>query len=286
MEEAQRSYAMNFHKQDVPCRRCRRRDDGEVQDPVRRPQALRDGVGAGDPYRKSKGKGMNRTFTTRLPPASVIARHWHATAYATLVLDGGYEEAGDAGRHRVDCGDVLLHGDFSAHRDVTGNKLTILLDLPLPFGRRWPARAKVHDPDHVVRLAQTDVRAASEALVAGLLHVEGGERELVDALAAALDTDAVIGVWAADIGSRRETLSRHFSRSYGIDPAGYRRESRARRAWRMIVTTSDSLAHIAAETGHSDQAHMTRAVRKLTGVTPGDWRKSVTSVQEAALVSR
>lgn len=229
---------------------------------------------------------MKRAFPSRLPPVSVIDRHWHQRAYATLVLDGGYEEAGDSGRHLVHGGEVLFHGDFSAHRDVTGNKPTILLDLPLPFGRLWSARAKVNDPDRVVRLAETDTRAAIETLFAGLLPIDAGECEIVDALAAALDEGAVIGEWAADSGRRRETLSRHFSRAYGIDPASYRRESRARRAWWMIVATSESLVQIAAETGHSDQAHMTRAVGKLTGVTPGDWRRRVTFVQEAAVVLR
>ena len=78
---------------------------------------------------------------SQLETASEIARHRHTGAYATIVLAGAYEEAGDAGRFRVGAGDVLLHAPFSAHRDIVSNARTIVLDLPLPFDARdWPAR--------------------------------------------------------------------------------------------------------------------------------------------------
>ena len=44
-------------------------------------------------------------------------RHVHKRAYAALVLSGGYEEAGDSGRHRVQAGNVVLHEAFEAHLD-------------------------------------------------------------------------------------------------------------------------------------------------------------------------
>lgn len=216
-----------------------------------------------------------------LPVAAEIARHRHAAAYATLVLEGGYEEAGDAGRHRVGAGDVLLHGAFSAHRDLTGRARTRLLDLPLPRdGRHWTARGHVTDPDAIVRLAERDSVEASAALLTMLEPAAAEEVEPADALAAELAVVTAIGGWAERRGHCRETLSRQFRRLYGIDAAAYRAEARARRAWRLITGTASSLADIAQASGHADQAHMTRAVRALTGATPGEWRRSVTSVQD------
>src|SRR3546814_19689243 len=80
---------------------------------------------------------------SQLPAAADIARHHHREPYATVVLSGAYEEAGDAGRMAAEAGEVLLHGAFSAHRDRISAKRTVVLDLPLPFdGRDWPARAR------------------------------------------------------------------------------------------------------------------------------------------------
>ena len=71
----------------------------------------------------------------------------------------------------------------------------------------------------------------------------------------------------------RTGLTRAFGALYGTSPAAYRLEALARHAWRRIVSTGDSLADIACDTGFADQPHMTRAVVRLTGHTPGEWRK-------------
>ena len=51
-----------------------------------------------------------------------------------------------------------------------------------------------------------------------------------------------------------------------------RRHAKARFAWRQLMTRRSSLTEIALEAGFSDQSHMTRAVRAITGRTPGAWR--------------
>jgi AraC-like DNA-binding protein len=211
-----------------------------------------------------------------LPAAADIARHRHREPYATLVLTGAYEEAGDAGRIAAQAGEVLLHGPFSAHRDRISAKRTIVLDLPLPFdGRDWPARARIADPDWIVRLAERDPVEAVAALLGGLALMSASEEEdLSDQLSAALRTSASprIGEWAAARGRSREHVSRGFERRYGVSPVAYRADCQAKRAWRMIVVSDDSLAGIAVEAGYADQAHMTRAVTRLTGTSPRRWR--------------
>jgi len=46
----------------------------------------------------------------------------------------------------------------------------------------------------------------------------------------------------------------------------------ARAAWGRIAETRAPLADIAYDLGFADQAHMTRAVRWLTGAAPAAWR--------------
>ncbi|KTE38054.1 MULTISPECIES: helix-turn-helix domain-containing protein [unclassified Sphingopyxis] len=216
---------------------------------------------------------------SRLPPAADIERHTHRTPYATLVLAGSYEEAGDAGRFTARAGDVVLHGAFSAHRDRVGPSAAMVLDLPLAFdARAWPARMRVDDPDAIVRLAERDPAEAVTDLIAALEPAGAtAEEELPDQLAAVLrgGGEVGIGAWAAACGRSREHVSRRFEALYGVSPAAYRADCRAKRAWRAIVASGDGLAGVAADTGYADQAHMTRAVTRLTGMAPHRWRMAM-----------
>lgn len=225
---------------------------------------------------------MKPAVPVRLP-ATEIRRHYHARPYATLVVEGGYEEAGDQGRHIVAAGDVLLHPAYSAHHDRVGSTHSFVLDLPLPmYGREWPAIGKIDELDLIIRLAETDVHEAQAVLLERLKPAAHPHHHPADRLAHAVthDPSLAIGGWAAWNGFSREWLSRRFQLLYGIDAASYRTEARARRAWRRIVESREPLAQVALECGFSDQSHMTRAVGKLTGRSPGGWRRSVTLVQE------
>ncbi|MBJ7499868.1 MAG: helix-turn-helix transcriptional regulator [Sphingopyxis sp.] len=226
-----------------------------------------------------QGAVMQLFRPSLLPAAADIARHHHREPYATVVLAGGYEEAGDAGRIAAQQGEVLLHGPFSAHRDRISAKRTLVLDLPLPFdGRDWPARARIADPDRIVRLAECDPRAAVAVLLDGLAPAPADEAgDVPDQLSTALRTSAAtrIGEWAAARERSREHVSRSFEKLYGVSPAAYRADCQAKRTWRMIVAGGDSLAGIAVEAGYADQAHMTRSVTRLTGMSPRRWREYV-----------
>ncbi|NYF33557.1 AraC family transcriptional regulator [Sphingopyxis sp. JAI108] len=228
------------------------------------------------PDRARQSRAMQLLQPSLLPAAADIARHRHREPYATVVLAGGYEEAGDAGRIAVREGEVLLHGPFSAHRDRISAKRTAVLDLPLPFDDRdWPAHAQIADPDRIVRLAERDPVEAVAALLDGLAPVAAVEEDdLPDQLSVALRASASprIGEWAAAHGRSREHVSRRFETLYGVSPAAYRADCQTKRAWRMIVGGDDSLAGIAVEAGYADQAHMTRAVTRLTGMSPRRWR--------------
>src|SRR5215469_5434913 len=93
--------------------------------------------------------------------ASSLQRHVHSVPYAALVLSGGYEEAGDNGRFKVNAGDVVFHHQFEAHLNRFSKEGAIVLNLRLPPGNCYPAGiASVPDPDSVVRVSEWSRRAA------------------------------------------------------------------------------------------------------------------------------
>jgi len=205
-----------------------------------------------------------------------IDRHVHVRAYAAIVLDGGYEEAGSAGRRRVTEGYVVLHDAFDSHCNRLFRTNSRVFNIPLsrPYAAcKW---ARVGDPDAIIRAARTD-RAEAEALLLSRLEPlpePGGDWP--DQLCAALRTGNRLSLtrWAHAHGLARETLSRQFGAIFGTTPASFRAEARTRSAFREIVLGDTPLSHVAARKGFADQAHMTRAVRALTGRTPAAWRRS------------
>ena len=215
--------------------------------------------------------------------AGDLPRHRHAAGYMTLVIAGGYDEAGDVGRFRVRPGDLLVHRPFEAHRNAFGRRSAEVINLPLVDLPHLAALNLVGDPDLVARLAERDPAAAARAAAATDEPV-AGEDDWPDALAAALRSRADlfrIGHWARERGFAPASVSRGFRRLFGTTPERYRAEARARLAWSRIVRTGQPLAAIACEIGFADQAHMTRFVGAVTGQPPSRWRGRVKCVQDA-----
>ena len=201
-------------------------------------------------------------------------RHAHAQAYAAVVLSGRYEQAGEAGRHRLSAGDVLVHATCSQHRHEVNGRVEVV-NLPLPRLYTGPVgRGCVAHLDDIIRLARQDRATAARELMASFSPLHGGLDDAPDRLAERLRAEPFLRIadWADAEGVARETAFRWFRQAYGVGPTRYRVEARARLAWRRILTAGEPLAEIAAALGFADQAHMTRDVVALTGVTPARWR--------------
>jgi|HubBroStandDraft_1064217.scaffolds.fasta_scaffold00121_24 AraC family transcriptional regulator len=69
-------------------------------------------------------------------------------------------------------------------------------------------------------------------------------------------------------------FSRSFKRTFGESPHAFLIRRRLQRAERYMLETEASLTDIALRCGFTDQAHLCKHFRHLTGSTPGSWRRA------------
>ncbi len=69
-------------------------------------------------------------------------------------------------------------------------------------------------------------------------------------------------------------VARSFTRAFGVPPHAYQVQVRVGEA-RRLLAAGRAVADVASATGFTDQSHLTRHFKRLTGVTPGRYRKNV-----------
>lgn len=199
-----------------------------------------------------------------------MPRHRHDEAYVALVLAGGYVEAGDKGRLRIEAGQAVFHDRYESHRNEFFGQGAQVLNLPVPAACIGHVQGQVADADAIARLAERDLTQAAELLRATFRPCNTRLDDWPDSLALALanDPDLNLAAWADVQGIAPQSLSRGFRRAYGTTPKRYRLEQRALQALRKLPRWQGSMAMLAAEMGFADQAHMTRAIVAIAGVAP------------------
>ena len=81
---------------------------------------------------------------------------------------------------------------------------------------------------------------------------------------------------ARAVGMSPRAFERSFLREYSLPPQQYLRRLRIQTACRLLVDTRESIAAISLRCGFADQSHLTRAFRRVTGMTPGAYREKYT----------
>lgn len=210
--------------------------------------------------------------TQRAASGERIDRHHHESAYAALVLRGGYVEAGDRGRIRACPGAVLFHDAFDGHFDTIGSAGAEILNLSLRAAPGFDL-GRCTDPDAIVRRAEGDPEAAAALLIGTTEPLPCGAADWPDLLAAALRGSPPVRLetWGVDHGLRPYEVSRGFVLSYGVTPKRYRLEQRASAAARAIRAGA-ALCDAAFTSGFADQPHMTRTVGTVFGRPPRQLR--------------
>jgi len=107
-----------------------------------------------------------------------------------------------------------------------------------------------------------------ESLVASALDAHSGPPNVVaDFIETARATAGRVRLTSPSPTSRERELQRACRRWLGVTPKTFLRIERAWAA-REAIREGTPLATVAADVGYADQAHLTREIRELLGVTP------------------
>jgi AraC family transcriptional regulator len=252
----------------------------------------------------SKVPGL-RCEETRHPPGQVQPPHAHLDPSLYVVLQGAVTEASRGAVATVLPSTVLFlpAGEVHACRflDAGARVFSVYLDS------RWVRR--LHDgsfsvdrPVHIpgsplsglalrLRHEASEPDTASALVMEGLTlellggfdrrHTPGRERgtprwlrEVRELLRARFAENLSLEEIAGAAGIHPAHLAAVYRRQYGCTVGDAIRQLRIEYACREIVRTSTPLIEIALDAGFANQSHFTRIFRRLTGVTPAEYRRA------------
>ena len=115
------------------------------------------------------------------------------------------------------------------------------------------------------------LREASPQIKGGLAPWQS--RRVVELLQQHLDGQVTLTTLAEQCRLSVSHFARSFRRSFGTSPHRYLILRRVEIAKTLLTETNNSLVEIAAQTGFSDQAALTRTFAAIVGATPAKWRR-------------
>lgn len=104
-----------------------------------------------------------------------------------------------------------------------------------------------------------------------------GVAHVIDYIEANIDRDLDLASLAGVAAMSVYHFARRFKETVGLPPHAYVLSRRIRRAREMLNRGETSLALVAVACGFSSQAHFTTAFQRDLGITPGEYRRAVSS---------
>jgi len=225
---------------------------------------------------------------TSYMPGERLEQHEHATPHLCLMLSGKYAQTSLNDEHVLRAGDLAIYPAGHRHSNAVGDCGAACLNLHVPdqFG---PNEFRIARPGVQLRLQASELATAVaigdpldplgvDCLVAELLaRDDPPERTSGFPLQKFLDLleehpASNLLQLSEYIGRHPTHLARAFRQATGLSIGAYRRRSRVRSLCVDLRTEDATLCELAVRHGYSDQAHMTREFKSLTGHSPGAWR--------------
>lgn len=102
---------------------------------------------------------------------------------------------------------------------------------------------------------------------------QGQMNKLIALLNSRGDCRLTVAEMAATVGLSESWFANVFKQTTGKTPLQWQLASRIERAQKLLMEGDLTVADIAAKLGFSDQAHLTKAFRQVSGHTPAAWRR-------------
>jgi AraC family transcriptional regulator len=243
---------------------------------------------------------------TDYQPNEKIPDHCHEQPYFCLTLDGSHRETTAATDIFCQSQSVRFHPPGSVHRnrfeDSGGRCFNIELQTPwqeriaefnanllepksfeegsLPFlTYRLFEEFKVEDDLSEIAIEGITLEILAELHRSFKIGKETHRSQWLEKIQSeiearyleplALDELAGLG------GVHPVYLARAFRRYYRCSVGEYIRRLRVEHAKKLMISTDHSLGEIALNSGFSDQSHFSKIFKVRTGLTPGQFRKSI-----------
>jgi len=204
-----------------------------------------------------------------------------------FVLEGGIEDLTTECGDRCAAGAVVVHRAGCAHEQRFSARGTRCLNVEVEdgwlaslggAGAAWRIGADAQMAGRLAKrieeASRREARGAGAVVESAVAAAVGGggcagcaARELVEGEVGS------VSALARRVGVDASHLSRVMRQRFGATAHGLIEWGRVERAVELIEGTRMELGRIALEAGFSDQAHMTRVVKRWLGVTPGALRR-------------
>jgi AraC family transcriptional regulator len=98
-------------------------------------------------------------------------------------------------------------------------------------------------------------------------------RQVRDFVDAHLSSRILVSDLSAIVQRSEAHFARAFKKTFGVGPHAYVLRRRVEKASHLMLVSDDSLSDIALACGMTDQAHLCKIFRQMTGQTPAAWRR-------------
>jgi len=240
---------------------------------------------------------------TEYTPSAKLPKHSHSQSFFSLVLEGSYVEHFGGGIRECKPSTLLLHPGGEVHSQYCSSvrgrsfhielstswlarvgKFAAILERPVQF-RGGPPLWRALRIHNEFRHTDEVSPLAIEGLMLGMLAETTRQEEKpsvckpprwLERAREMIHSEFTRGFSLADIadcvGAHPVYLATAFRRFYGSTIGEYVRRLRIDFATKALSTSDTPLVDIALRTGFYDQAHFSRTFKRITGLTPAQFR--------------